>query len=233
MTSAGSSSACAPASGEAAFIALLQAHRLSPRSSNLRLCWRIAGARTRLAVDAQHTLPKLDTSLPDSTTAKAALTTVVFARAPLQDWTEAAASCVADHFLLNETSSERAPRRAPRRPTRDPPPAKTQPCLGGKARATKRPTSNINGKGSCQPSLTLVRVRVPLRVPRRGGVCAVLPSADRTLGAHRLLAGARAHAVRHVPEARVLVAQLPGASNMTAQTPQKAASNKKSSLCAA
>ena len=94
LTSAGSSSACAPASGEAAFIALLQAHRLSPRSSNLRLCWRIAGARTRLAVDAQHTLPKLDTSLPDSTTAKAALTTVVFARAPLQDWTEAAASRV-------------------------------------------------------------------------------------------------------------------------------------------
>ena len=94
LTSAGSSSACAPASGEAAFIAPLQAHRLSPRSSNLRLCWRIAGARTRLAVDAQHTLPKLDTSLPDSTTAKAALTTVVFARAPLQDWTEAAASRV-------------------------------------------------------------------------------------------------------------------------------------------
>ena len=47
------------------------------------------------------------------------------------------------------------------------------------------------------------------RTPARGGVCAVLPSADRTLGAHRLLAGARAHAVRHVPEARVLVAQLP------------------------
>ena len=113
LTSAGSSSACAPASGEAAFIAPLQAHRLSPRSSNLRLCWRIAGARARLAVDAQHTLPKLDTSLPDSTTAKAALTTVVFARAPLQDWTEAAASCAADHFLLNETSSENS-RRAHR-----------------------------------------------------------------------------------------------------------------------
>ena len=73
LTSAGSSSACAPASGEAAFIALLQAHRLSPRSSNLRLCWRIAGARARLAVDAQHTLPKLDTSLPDQHNSESSL----------------------------------------------------------------------------------------------------------------------------------------------------------------